>query len=76
MPHFFIGIDGEGNNASINPPEIIIRDAENYRHIARSLPARVGEQLLLIDEKQMQYEAVITEINSKEIKCEIKNSYP
>ena len=76
MPHFFIVVNGGGDNDSINPPEIIIRDANNYRHIARSLRARVGEKLLLIDEKQIQYEVVITEINSKEIKCEIKKSYP
>lgn len=70
MPHFFIG------NNLINPPEIIINDIDNYRHIARSLRARVGEKLLLIDEGQMQYEVVITEINSKEIRCEIQKSYP
>ena len=70
MPHFFIGDD------LINPPEIIISNADNYKHIARSLRARVGEKLLLIDDKQIQYETVITEINSKEIKCEIKKSYP
>lgn len=75
MPHFFIGVGVNGGN-SIEPPEIVIRDTDNYRHIARSLRARVGEKLLLIDEGQIQYEAIITEINSKEIKCEIKKSYP
>ena len=55
MPHFFIGDD------LINPPEIIISNADNYKHIARSLRARVGEKLLLIDDKQIQYETVITE---------------
>ena len=76
MPHFFIGLNGVKNSNAINPPEIIIRDAENYRHIARSLRARVGEKLLLIDENQIQYEVVITEISSQEIKCKIKESYP
>lgn len=75
MPHFFIGVGVNGGN-SIEPPEIVIRDTDNYRHIARSLRARVGEKLLLIDEGQMQYEVVITEINSKEIRCEIQKSYP
>lgn len=75
MPHFFIGVGVNGGN-SIEPPEIVIRDTDNYRHIARSLRARVGEKLLLIDEGQIQYEVVITEINSKEIKCEIQKSYP
>ena len=70
MPHFFV----DSNN--INNNKIIISDEENYRHIARSLRARAGEKLLLIDEKQIQYETVIENINSKEIVCEIKNSYP
>lgn len=70
MPHFFVNsTDKTGNR-------IVISDTDNYRHIARSLRARCGEKLLLIDEKQIQYETVITEINSKEILCEIKNSYP
>ena len=72
MPHFFIG---ENNGNKINPPEIIISDTENYRHIARSLRARCGEKLLLIDNNQIQYETVIREINSSEIHCEIIQSY-
>ena len=70
MPHFFVGSD------CINNKTILISDQENYRHIAKSLRARVGEKLLLIDENQIQYEAIIKDINSKEILCEIKNSYP
>ena len=69
MPHFFV------DSKNINN-KITISDEENYRHIARSLRARAGEKLLLIDEKQIQYETVIENINSKEIVCEIKNSYP
>ena len=70
MPHFFVGSD------CINNKTILISDQENYRHIAKSLRARVGEKLLLIDENQIQYETAIKDINSKEIICEIKNSYP
>ena len=82
MPHFFIG--GAGGNKGVNgddtpntiaPPLITIKDTENYRHIARSLRARTGEKLLLIDDKQIQYETVIVEINSKEIVCRIEKSY-
>lgn len=72
MPHFFVG---NNYGDEINPPEIIIKNADNYRHIARSLRAKKGEKLLLIDENQIQYECVILEINSKEIKCEILKSY-
>ena len=70
MPHFFVNSKDKQDN------QIVISDADNYRHIARSLRARAGEKLLLIDEKQIQYETLISEINSKEIFCEIQKSYP
>ncbi len=70
MPHFFINSKEKKDN------QIIISDVDNYRHIARSLRARVGENLLLIDENQIQYETLISEINSKEIFCEVQKSYP
>ena len=70
MPHFFVDSKNKANN------RITINDSENYRHIARALRARIGENLLLIDENQIQYETIIKEINSSEIVCEIKNSYP
>ncbi len=77
MPQFFIGEINKGENPNtIEPPLITIRDADNYRHIARSLRARTGEKLLLIDDNQIQYETIITEINPKEIICKIENSYP
>lgn len=71
MPHFFIG-----ENEIINNKLIKITDKENYRHIARSLRAKIGEKLLLIDDKQIQYETVITQITNNEISCEVKTSYP
>ena len=37
--------------------------------------AKIGEKLLLIDEKQIQYETVIESINSNEIVCKITKSY-
>ena len=70
MPHFFIGV-----NDHINNGEITIGNTDTYRHIARSLRAKAGEKLLLIDDNQIQYETVIKEISSKEIKCEINKSY-
>ena len=70
MPHFFVDSRNRVNNL------ITINDNENYRHIARALRARVGENLLLIDEAQIQYETKIVEINSSEIICEIEKSYP
>ena len=59
MPHFFIGV-----NDHINNGEITIGNTDTYRHIARSLRAKAGEKLLLIDDNQIQYETVIKEISS------------
>lgn len=70
MPHFFV------NSNDKNDKIIKITDSDNYRHIARSLRSRAGENLLLIDEKQIQYETVIKEITNLEIICEIQKSYP
>ena len=70
MPHFFINSNSKTEN------KIIVSDTDNYRHIARSLRARVGENLLLIDENQIQYETKIKEINSRELICEVEKSYP
>ena len=70
MPHFFI------ESKNVNNNKITISDSENYRHIAKSLRAKAGEQLLLIDENQIQYETTIENINSKEIICKILKSYP
>ena len=70
MPHFFI------NSNQIDNNKITICDKENYTHIARSLRARTGENLLLIDENQIQYETIITEITNSQIIAKINKSYP
>lgn len=70
MPHFFI------NSNQITNKEITIFDKENYQHIARSLRARAGEKLLLIDEQQIQYETTIMSISGSKIVAEINKSYP
>ena len=69
MPHFFIN-----SNDKINE-KIHITDAENYRHIAKALRARIGENILLIDENQIQYETKIEDITKSEIVCNIEKSY-
>ena len=68
MPHFFI------NSKHINNNIVEISDKENYQHIAKSLRAKTGEKLLLIDEKQTQYETIITEITNTKITTEITKS--
>lgn len=65
MPHFFISSKNINNNI------ITINDSDNYNHIARSLRIRKGENLLLIDENQIQYETVVNEINKNEINVKI-----
>ena len=70
MPHFFI------NSKQINNSNINICDKENYFHIARSLRARTGEKLLLIDENKIQYETTIESITNNEITAKIDKSYP
>ena len=70
MPHFFI------KSEDIKDKIITIADNENYRHIAKSLRAKTGEKLLLIDENQIQYESVITKITNKDITCSVQKSYP
>ena len=69
MPQFFINSKDLINN------KITIYDKENYTHIAKSLRAKTGEKLLLIDENQIQYETVIQEITGKEIIVNVEKSY-
>lgn len=70
MPHFFI------NSNQVNNDIIEISDKENYQHIARSLRAKTGEILLLIDENQIQYETEIKEITNCKITVVIQKKYP
>lgn len=70
MPHFFI------KSGQVNNDKISISDKENYFHIARSLRARTGEKLLLIDENKIQYETTIKSITNSEITAKIDKSYP
>ena len=67
MPHFFI------SSAQIQNNSVEISDKENYNHIARSLRARAGEGLLLIDENMIQYETVISEITGSKFWRRLKN---
>lgn len=69
MPHFFINSEDKTEN------KIKITDKENYRHISKSLRAKIGEELLLIDENQTQYETTIEDITSAEIVCNIEKEY-
>ena len=69
MPHFFISSKDIDNNI------LTVSDADNYKHIARSLRVRKGEKLLFIDENRIQYETVVCDVTNNTISTEIKNSY-
>jgi 16S rRNA (uracil1498-N3)-methyltransferase len=69
MPHFFIKSENISNNS------IVINDEDNFRHIAKSLRTKVGEDILLIDENQIQYLAKIIEIDKKNITANIFESW-
>lgn len=69
LPHFFI----KSNQVKDNIIEI--SDKENYFHLARSLRARTGERILLIDENQIQYETIIEQITNSKIIVTINKSY-
>lgn len=69
MPHFFI------NSKSVENNKAIIDDKENYNHIAKSLRAKKGESILLMDENQMQHEGEIANITSNTIEINVLNSY-
>ncbi len=70
MPHFFI------TSSQVKDKSIEISDKDNYQHIARSLRAKPGEKLLLIDENCIQYETVIENITNSCVYALINNSYP
>lgn len=69
MPHFFI------ESKTVENKSVIITDKDNYNHIARSLRAKIGEQILLIDENQIQYEGKIKQITPKFVEVDILKRY-
>jgi len=69
MPHFFIKSNTLDNNI------ITISDKENYNHIAKSLRSKIGENILLIDENQIQYEGEIKNITSNSVEIKVLKSY-
>lgn len=69
MPHFFI------NSKNANNDMVVISDKENYNHIVKSLRAKIGENILLIDENKIQYEGRIEKINSNSIEIKVTKNY-
>ena len=69
MPHFLI-------DSSIIKDKTIIKDSVLYKHIIKSMRMKQGEKVLFIDEKEIQYETVITDIQKDCFSVAIINSYP
>jgi 16S rRNA (uracil1498-N3)-methyltransferase len=69
MPHFFIKSEKVSNG------KVKIDEKETYNHISKSLRARVGEELMLIDENKIQYECKISEITTNCVVADILKSY-
>ena len=69
MPHFLI----QAKNVQDN--KITIDDKDLYKHVIKVLRAKIGENLLFIDENEIQYETKLTEINSNNFACEVKKQY-
>lgn len=69
MPHFFI------DSKNVKDSVAVISDKENYNHIVKSLRTKIGENILLIDENQIQYEGIIEKITSNSIEIKIDKSY-
>ncbi len=69
MPHFLI------KSENINKNIIKVDDKDLYKHIIRVLRAKLGENLLFLDENEIQYETVLTEIENNYFECEIKKQY-
>ena len=66
MPHFFIKSDSVSDGK--------IKITENYNHIVKSLRAKTGEELLLIDENEIEYKTTISEIANNYLIADIKSS--
>lgn len=69
MPHFLINSKAISNNV------ITVDDKDLYKHIIKVLRAKVGEKLLFLDEKEIQYETVVQNITSSGFECKITNQY-
>lgn len=69
MPHFFI------DSKTFKDNFITISDKDIYNHVAKSLRAKTGENILLIDENQIQYEGKIEKITKNSIEVKVTNSY-
>ncbi len=69
MPHFLINSNQIINN------HVFIDDKELYKHIVKAMRAKIGEDILFLDENEIQYETEISEISPSYFKSKILRSY-
>lgn len=69
MPHFLI------KNENVFENNITVRDKDLYNHLIKARRTRIGENLLFLDENEIQYETVLSEIGKNSFTCEIKKKY-
>ena len=69
MPHFLINSNNIKNNT------VKVDDIDLYKHVIKVLRSKIGESILFLDENEIQYETVLTDINSDNFTCEIKKNY-
>lgn len=69
MPHFLI------NKNNIDKNIITVDDKNLYNHVIKVMRNKCGEKILFLDENEIQYETILSSINSNSFKCEIQKSY-
>ena len=69
MPHFLI------ETKNIQDNKIMVREKDLYQHIIKSLRAKIGENILFLDENEIQYETKLSQINSSDFVCSIEKKY-
>lgn len=60
---------------NVKDNKILVDDKENFNHIVKSLRAKVGEDLLLIDENEIEYQTKIESIDNKSFTAVIENAH-
>ena len=69
MPHFLV------NSNQIENNYIIVEDKDLYKHIIKVMRKKIGEKLLFLDENEIQYETIISQIKTSSFVSEIQKSY-
>jgi len=70
MPHFFI------QSEQVENDKIKISKGETFTHLKSALRVNIGEKVLFIDEKYIQYETVVELIEKDFLIASVQNKYP